>query len=108
LVPNDGLPAGSGTTPRTMPAVRQACAATRNLLRDLAAKKFNVAQDKIEIRDGAAIAAEQRFTYADLAGAGADDAFKQVVPRDVTVTPTKEWKVLGQPAARPNRRDLVT
>jgi isoquinoline 1-oxidoreductase len=108
LVPDDGMTAGSGTTPRTMPAVRQACAATRNLLRDTAAKKWNVAADKIDVHDGAAIDGDKRFTYADLATAGADDALKQVVPRDVTVTPTAEWKILGHPAARPNQRDIVT
>src|SRR4051794_41545631 len=32
LCPNDGLTAGSGTTPRTIPAMRQAAAAIRELL----------------------------------------------------------------------------
>src|SRR4051812_18342064 len=30
LVPNDGMTAGSGSTPRTVPAIRQAAAAARN------------------------------------------------------------------------------
>src|SRR5256885_5975852 len=37
LVPNDGITAGSGSTPRTLPAIRQAAAAARNLLPELAA-----------------------------------------------------------------------
>src|SRR5258708_2640983 len=32
LVPDDGMTAGSGSTPRTVPAMRQGCAAARNLL----------------------------------------------------------------------------
>src|SRR6185295_12247817 len=36
LVPNDGMTAGSGTTPTTVPAVRQGAAAARNLLEEMA------------------------------------------------------------------------
>src|SRR5205823_2431328 len=45
--------------------------------------------------------------YADLA-AESGDALKQVASPDVTLTSVKEWKVLGQPIARPNTRDIVT
>src|SRR5437868_6416572 len=37
LAPDDGITAGSGSTPRTVPAVRQAAAAARQLLIDFAA-----------------------------------------------------------------------
>src|SRR5437667_3308049 len=36
LVPNDGITAGSGSTPRTVPAIRQAAAYARQLLVELA------------------------------------------------------------------------
>src|SRR5437868_6878850 len=38
LVPNDGITAGSGSTPRTVPAIRQAAAFARGLLVDLACR----------------------------------------------------------------------
>src|SRR5579859_6752479 len=38
MVPDDGITAGSGTTPRSVPAVRQGCAAARQLLVGLAAR----------------------------------------------------------------------
>src|ERR1051326_7933967 len=41
-VPDDGITAGSGSTPRTMPAIRQGACAARQLLVDYAAKKWNV------------------------------------------------------------------
>src|SRR5262249_5228358 len=34
-------------------------------------------------------------------------AFEQAAPDDVSVTAVAEWKVLGTPLARPNRRDVV-
>src|SRR6266566_4678307 len=52
LVPNDGITAGSGSTPRTIPAIRQAAAAARNLLLELASKKFPAKTDDLTIADG--------------------------------------------------------
>jgi len=40
LVPNDGVTAGSGTTPRTVPAMRRAAAAAREMLVGMACKKW--------------------------------------------------------------------
>jgi isoquinoline 1-oxidoreductase len=93
LTPDDGMTAGSRTTPSTLPAIRKACAAARQLLADFAAKQ----------PDGRAI------TYADLAKADqAAELFKKPVPSDVKLTPVESWKVLGTDVPRPNRKDLVT
>jgi isoquinoline 1-oxidoreductase len=111
LVPDDGVTAGSRTTPSTVPAVRQGAAAARNLLLDLAAGKWNVERGTLEVRDGRIThAASQRtLTYADLARSGeAAEVFKQSVPGDVTLTAVEEWRVMGTSVPRSNRRDLVT
>jgi isoquinoline 1-oxidoreductase subunit beta len=111
LVPDDGLTAGSRTTPSTVPAVRQAAAAARNLLLDLAAKRWNVERGAVEVRDGRIThsASQRTLTYADLARSGeAAAAFRQDVPGDITLTAVEQWRVMGTPVARPNRRDLVT
>src|SRR5438552_4584337 len=93
LVPNDGITAGSRTTPATVPAVRNACAAARKLLEDFISHS----------------PAAKKLTYADLAS---DEKFiaaaKQSVPRDVELIAVKEWNVLGTGSARPNARDIVT
>ena len=38
----------------------------------------------------------------------ASKALEQPIPSDITLTPVKEWKVFGNPASRPNGRDIVT
>ncbi|HWV99473.1 MAG TPA: molybdopterin cofactor-binding domain-containing protein [Candidatus Acidoferrum sp.] len=111
LVPDDGLTAGSGSTPRTVPAVRQGAAAARELLVEFAAKRWGVDHTSIEVRDGKAIhpTVKQPLAYADLA---ADDeaakGLQEAIPADVRLTPVKDWQVLGKPTTRPNARDIVT
>jgi isoquinoline 1-oxidoreductase len=111
LVPDDGVTAGSRTTPSTVPAVRQGAAAARELLAQLASKQWGVDRAAVEVRDGKAVdaAGKREMTYAQLAAAeDLPKAFAQAAPPNVTVTPVKEWKVLGTSLPRPNRRDLVT
>src|SRR5215468_8929612 len=68
-VPDDGITAGSGSTPRTMPAIRQAAAAARQLLIDFAAKQSGLKPSDFEVRDGGArtTAIKGHTTYTDLA-----------------------------------------
>jgi isoquinoline 1-oxidoreductase len=111
LVPDDGVTAGSATTPRTVPSVRQGAAAARRLLIQLACRRWNVEPAAVEVHDGTIThpATRRTLTYADLArGEDLDKAFAQGLPNDVVVTPVKEWKVLGTSLPRPNQRDLVT
>lgn len=110
VVPDDGLTAGSGSTPRTVPAVRQGAAAAREVLIDFAAKRWNVDRGAVQVRDGQAIhpSSDQKLSYADLAADAAAAKGLDGSRSNVTLTPVKEWKVLGQSAPRPNARDLVT
>jgi isoquinoline 1-oxidoreductase len=111
VVPDDGITAGSGTTPRSVPAVRQGCAAARALLVQLAADRWHIEPGELQVRDGKVSKSGngESFSYADLAGSeeGAK-SFAQPMPSAVTVTPLSEWKVLGTSVARPDRGDLVT
>jgi isoquinoline 1-oxidoreductase beta subunit len=111
LVPDDGITAGSRTTPATLPAVRQGAAAARMLLVDLAARSWSVEPSQIELRDGMAFHAPtgRRQSYADLASSDqGTQAFAAAAPTSVSVTPVSQWKVMGVSFPRPNRRDLVT
>jgi isoquinoline 1-oxidoreductase subunit beta len=110
-VPNDGVTAGSQTTPRTVPAMRKAAAAAHELLVGLACKRWQVDRSAVEVKDGVITdaATKNTLSYADLAKT--EDLAKtlaQAVPADVSLTPVKEWSVLGTSLPRPNRRDLVT
>ena len=111
LVPDDGITAGSRSTPSSVPAVREGAAAARELLIDFAAKQWNVEHNAIRVQDGKAVHPSNGKTvsYADLAS---DDAasktLEEPVPSGIQLTRVSEWKVMGVPANRPNARDLVT
>lgn len=110
-VPDDGGTFGSMSTPRTVPAVRKAAAAARNLLAEFAAQQWKVDRSTVAMRDGKIFDADGKrsFTYADLAGN--EDAAKQLEQPssgEVELMAVSTWKVLGQPVARPNARDIVT
>lgn len=110
VVPDDGGTAGSRTTPSTVPAIRNACAAARQLLLDTAAASFNVPVKDLSIRDGKVegLGAVQQFNYADLAGEKYAEAFKREVAPGVTVTEVSQWRVLGTPVARVGAAAIVT
>ena len=110
LVPDDGITAGSRTTPRNVLEMRQAAATARELLTSLAAREWQVDAARIEIRDGVVSGPTGRtMTYADVAKArDAVATLGQPIRPDVALTPVRGWKTLGQPVARPNARDLVT
>ncbi len=111
LVPDDGITAGSRTTPGTVPDVRRGAATARELLVRLAAEQWKVDPGTLQVRDGTIVnkATNQKMTYADLAGSkDVAETFKQPVSADVALTPVNEWQTLGKPIPRPNGRDVVT
>ena len=111
LTPNDGNTAGSGSTPRTVPALRNACAAAREALLDLVAKRWNVERTTVEFRDGKFVdaASKRTLTLAELAqGDELQKTFEQATPSGAKLTPVNDWKVLGTSVVRPNARDLIT
>ena len=111
LVPDDGITAGSRTTPSTVPAVRRGAATARELLTDLASEQWKVDGSVLEVKDGTIThkASKRTVSYADLAKSqDIAEAFKRSIPSDVSVTPVSDWEVIGTSVARPNIRDLVT
>ena len=111
VVPDDGITAGSGTTPRTVPAVRRGTAAAREVLVGFASRRWQVERASVQVREGKATCAtvNQTLSYADLAASDdAAQALDGALPNDVALTPVSEWKELGKPTRRPNARDLVT
>jgi isoquinoline 1-oxidoreductase subunit beta len=110
VVPNDGSSAGSRTTPATVPAVRQAAAAIRELLVEHTAQLLNVEADSLELRGGT-IRYEpnsQSLTYAEMAKHEAlAEKLAQQTPSEVALTPVDEWQVLGTEQPSPTARDKV-
>jgi isoquinoline 1-oxidoreductase len=109
LTPNDGATAGSGTTPRTVPLVRRAAATARDLLLAAAGRQFGVDAARLEVRDGAVQYAGKAYGYAELARSPElAAAYKEALPANTTVTPARDWRLLGTPQIRPDIRELVT
>jgi isoquinoline 1-oxidoreductase len=110
-VPDDGITAGSRTTPQNVPPMRQAAATARELLTRRAAEMWQVAPRELVVRDGAITqeGTTRRLTYAELAGdEEIRNAFRQPVEADLALTVASDWRVMGQANPRPNCRDLVT
>jgi isoquinoline 1-oxidoreductase len=111
LVPDDGGTFGSRSTPSTVPAIRQGCAAARGLLIALAARKWNVETHSIHVQDGRATdtSSSRAIGYADLAAdESMANAFSAEIRGNIELIAIDAWHVLGTPAARPNGRDIVT
>jgi isoquinoline 1-oxidoreductase len=110
LTPSDGNTAGSGSTPRTVPTIRLAAAAARELLLELASKHWNVERSTVEMRDGKISHAttQRTLSFAELAqNDELPKAFQQAASSSTTLTAVSDWKVMGKSVARPNARDLV-
>jgi isoquinoline 1-oxidoreductase len=111
LVPDDGITAGSRTTPRNIPEMRQAAATARELLTQLAAEEWKVDSNQLDVRNG--FIQEPRtgdkLSYADLASSPMlETLFQRGVQSDIELTSTDRWTSLGTSMSRPNSRDLVT
>lgn len=110
-VPDDGSTAGSRTTPRTVPEVRKAAAAARQMLIRTAAESWGVSAEGLQVQAGAVSHPEgqQKLTYAELASSDrltAIDAGQ--TPDDITLTRVEHWQVLGHPVPSVGGRDIVT
>ncbi|TAK92799.1 MAG: isoquinoline 1-oxidoreductase [Verrucomicrobia bacterium] len=111
LVPNDGLTAGSGSTPRTVPAIRQAAAAAREALLELASKRWGVERTSVELSGGKIThtVTKRTFTFGELAqGEELPKTLEQATPSTAALTAVSDWKVMGTALPRPNARDIVT
>jgi hypothetical protein len=96
-VPDDGITAGSRTTPRNVPAMRQAAATARFLLINIAAERWNISAGKIQVREGSIQHPDNGrvLTYAELAGSDEVAAvFKETINPNVAVTPESDWDIL--------------
>ncbi|GIX50638.1 MAG: oxidoreductase subunit beta [Limisphaera sp.] len=109
--PDDGITAGSRTTPSTLPQVRRAAAAAREWLCRLAAQQWEVEPSRLTVRDGRVRHPQQNrhLTYGDAARLAAQDpAWSSPVPTDVPLTEPSHWQVMGHSLPKPNALDIVT
>lgn len=106
LVPDDGGTWGSMTTPRTVPVIRQACASLRELLRQSAAKIWNIDSAKLNVADGRATSPDGRsYDYAELAKSA---VFGVARSTDAALTDPAKWRVCGTPLRSVNGPAIVS
>lgn len=111
IVPNDGITAGSRTTPSTVPAMRKAAASARELLVELACKQWSLSTDGASMRDGVIEhSSGKKMTLAELVAIAGDiDAsLRERSSDNVELTAAEAWKVLGKTTPRVNGADIVT
>jgi isoquinoline 1-oxidoreductase len=111
LCPNDGGTSGSRTTPSTIPRIRTAAAATRELLIDLAAEKLNTGRSALSLDDGKIVDSDSKkeLTLADLARDEDFAAeFDRTPPENISVVHVDRWKVLGSSVPKIDSQDVVT
>lgn len=109
LTPDDGITAGSRTTPSTLPAVREAAAAGRALLLRFASEQWKVDTSMLRVENGRVTEprSRQSVSYVELAKAG-EFLRGQAKPTGVALTQPAEWRVFGKSYGRKNGRDIVT
>jgi isoquinoline 1-oxidoreductase len=112
LCPNDGGTSGSQTTPSTVPRVRAAAAAARELLIELAANRMAVERLRLTFRNGrfAEEPSGKQLTLAELAS---DEQFAAQLGKEpnasgVSITRVDQWRVLGTEVPKVNGRAVVT
>lgn len=93
LSPDEGTTAGSQTMPNCAPAVQQAAAEVRQILRSMAAAKLGVAAEDLVLNDGTITAGDKVVTYWDLV---AELDLQVEATGTAPLLPLSEHRVIGQ------------
>ena len=108
--PNDGGTFGSHTTPRTVPEVREAAAAARTILIELACERWDADPADGAIQDGVIRhPGGGEITLAELASdTDMDEALAGRSVESPAVTAVADWRVLGESAPKADAEAIVT
>jgi isoquinoline 1-oxidoreductase len=111
LCPDDGGTAGSRTTPSTIPRVRAAAAAARDVLVGLAAKHWGVDRSTVKYEAGelSESNSQNRMSWATLLeDPGFAASLDQPPGEDARQVDVADWRVLGRSAPKVGAREIVT
>jgi isoquinoline 1-oxidoreductase beta subunit len=89
---------GSGSITSTFEPLRKAGATAREMLRQAAAKKWNVSVEQTRAENGVVYhdSSKRKATYGELAAVAATLS----VPSDIALKDKKDWKLIGKPNKR--------
>ncbi len=107
LVPWDAGTFGSRTTPTMGPQLRKMAAAARQVLVEMAAKRWNVEPSSLKASGAKVMGPQtgQSLSYGELTHG---EKLVQTVSTEVALTPASEWKIAGTAVPKVNGRDFVT
>ena len=105
LTPFDGGTVGSQTTPRMWPQIRRAAAEAREMLIDLAAKKWSVDRSSVGVVDGRVKSGSRNAGFGELTQG---QKLTHTIPANVPLAAPAEWKVAGHSIPKVNGREIVT
>ena len=107
LVPWDMGTFGSRTTPTMGPQLRTMAAAAREMLIEIAAKRWNVDQSTLTCDDCKIIdpKTSRSISYGELTRG---EKLIKTVTSEEHLTPATQWKVAGTPVPKAQARDFVT
>ena len=112
LVPDDGITAGSRTTPSTVPAVRQGAATARELLAQMAAGHGKWIAVRLVVKDGVITHEATKRGITLRRTRQLQGSYRSISTeysgRTSRSRPLGEWSIIGTSVSRPNARDLVT
>jgi len=107
LVPWDAGTFGSRTTPTMGPQLRKMAAAARQLLVEMAARRWNADPATLKASDAKVTNphSSQSLTYGELTRG---EKLMKTVSAEVPLTPAIDWKIAGTAVPKVNGRDFVT
>ena len=105
LTPFDMGTFGSMTTPRMWPQIRRAAAAAREMLLDLAARKWSVDRTTLTIGDGRVYARDRSASFGELAHG---EKWTRTIPANVPLAAAADWKAAGDSLPKVNGLAIVT
>lgn len=110
VCPDDGGTAGSRTTPSTVPRVRNACAAARRRLTEMAARQLRALPDDVTYDAGEFTSVSgEKLTLADLvANSEFANALDAPPAADVEIRAVDEWQVLGTSTPKVDAAAIAT
>jgi nicotinate dehydrogenase subunit B len=107
LTPYDMGTFGSRTTPQMGTQLRKISVSARNVLVQMAAKRWAVDASRLEARDGKILDSKsgRAISYGELLNG---QKLATVLPDDPELTPATDWKIAGTSAPKKDGRDFVT
>ena len=105
LTPYDGGTVGSQTSPRMFPQIRNAAATAREMLLDLAARKWNVDRATLTVANGKVTSGSHTAGFGELTQG---QKLVRTIPSSAPVAPPAQWKVAGTSVPKVAGREIVT